>query len=169
MSVERVNFMPTNLIPPMPAGFEWCGSCGCSNRPLTEGDARALLEWALSSVREGASAHEVLTSLWWPIEQVMVGYCVHTDDPHHLAAVPDRGYFVYRLYDADDRLLYVGMSRRVRSRLREHYASRGGYVDHHNLTECANEAEMVALERLWIQSMHPPLNDVDNGERSWPG
>lgn len=81
-----------------------------------------------------------------------------------LAEEPDRGYFVYKLFGANDRLLYVGMSRRLRSRLRQHYAERAGYVIRHEVIVCSSEREMVELEAELIRTLHPPLNDIGNGE-----
>lgn len=124
---------------------------------MADEEATEILRWALEV--GGVNGLRAIADV---AEEVTRGYCDH--GAPRLADVPDRGYFVYRLYDDTDRVLYVGMSRRLRGRLAEHYRTRGGYVVRHEFEELPTEGEMVARERELIRSLHPPLNDIDNGE-----
>ena len=148
---------------PLPDGFSWCGFCAGPTRPLTATEAAGWIDWAGRQIAEGCDPLEVLDRLGWPLEMTRRSVCTcEPADP--TAEEPDRGYFVYKLFGANDRLLYVGMSRRLRSRLRQHYAERAGYVIRHEVIVCSSEREMVELEAELIRTLHPPLNDIGNGE-----
>jgi DNA-binding GntR family transcriptional regulator/predicted GIY-YIG superfamily endonuclease len=67
---------------------------------------------------------------------------------------------LYRLYDADDRLLYVGISNDPPYRLQQHAADKAWWheVDRHTLEWVDSRQEALDAERLAISTEHPRYN-----------
>ncbi len=83
------------------------------------------------------------------------------------------GHEVYRLYDVEDVLLYVGQSDNVHERLRQHaYESRWwSAVSWASLQAAANLEEALEIERVAIAEEHP-VHNLSRGNRrpaGWPG
>lgn len=76
-------------------------------------------------------------------------------------------HFVYAAFDADMQPLYVGCTKDVTRRLKEH--ARGSTwpsrTAHLFVTEFASEAEALGVERERIQSLRPLHNIRDNPRR----
>lgn len=72
--------------------------------------------------------------------------------------VPASGFHLYRLWAADGRLLYVGVSRRLSARLRVHRQRWGDLIDHATWEAHADERAMLAAERRAITEEDPALN-----------
>ena len=83
---------------------------------------------------------------------------------------PDARHYVYRIYDAEDRLIYIGATSNLQERLRGHLAVKPlGYHSHPVLTvgprmdrwvatEYPTRAEAFAAERAAIAAERPELN-----------
>jgi hypothetical protein len=70
----------------------------------------------------------------------------------------DYGYYVYYLCD-DQRILYVGQSTRLLSRVNHHIHGRTKKCFRYLMfRQCASEGEMRRLEAQEIQRLRPPLN-----------
>lgn len=71
-----------------------------------------------------------------------------------------RSYFVYRIYDADDALLYVGVTENVDRRLNEHrlYASFSAEIARATYEEILDRMEAYAAERAAIFNEQPRHN-----------
>lgn len=75
---------------------------------------------------------------------------------------------LYRLFDANDRLLYIGIAERWTGRLAQHHADKTWFgdvarltIEHHPDHTAALEAEAAA-----IRSERPEHNVMHNGQRS---
>lgn len=73
-------------------------------------------------------------------------------------APPRHGYFVYRLWAEDGRLLYVGSSRALRNRLKRHRDTWGDLIASATWQEHPDARTMLDAERHAIQTEHPALN-----------
>ena len=72
-----------------------------------------------------------------------------------------RDHFVYRAFDADGRLLYVGCSKRPRQRLAEHRSAHAEWLDHvarYRLSGPYTFFTARRLERQAIQTEGPGYN-----------
>lgn len=75
-----------------------------------------------------------------------------------------RPHFVYRLYDKDDELLYIGCTSNVGNRVRMHrkYSPRSAIFAHWiariESVEYPNYQTALSAERVAIQSELPPFN-----------
>jgi hypothetical protein len=78
--------------------------------------------------------------------------------PRRPDAVPSSGFYLYRLWAADDRLLYVGVSTNLSARLRVHRARWGDLIDHVTWEEQPDERTMLAAERQAITNEDPAFN-----------
>ena len=67
---------------------------------------------------------------------------------------------LYRMYDAEDRLLYVGMTSRIESRIRQHGKVKSWWpsVATIRLEQYASRAEAAAAEAEAIRSEQPQFN-----------
>lgn len=139
----------------LPPGFDWCGGCATATRQLSESEARALLEQAHSALQTGTTALQVLSDLVWPLEivgRMLCRTCSCTP------AVPRAGFHLYRLWTPDRRLLYVGVSTRLRRRLTAHARKWGALYDHVTWEEHPDAPSMLAAEQTAIRDEHPALN-----------
>lgn len=68
--------------------------------------------------------------------------------------------FVYRLYDEDDILLYVGVTNNVKSRFEQHADDKywWGWVQRHRLEEHPNRGAALRAEMDAIRTEHPVFN-----------
>ena len=86
----------------------------------------------------------------------------------------ERPHYVYRIYDADDRLIYIGCARSVTTRLALHTApssrSRASWgirrrMARHTVEEHPNRAAARAAESAAIRAEQPELNVLHNATR----
>jgi excinuclease UvrABC nuclease subunit len=85
-------------------------------------------------------------------------------------AVQTQNYTVYRLYDAERTLLYVGITNNVRARF-QHHANKQPWwpnVTHVETDEVGGRDEAVSREIELIASLHPQHNAVTK-RRTPPG
>lgn len=76
----------------------------------------------------------------------------------------DKDWVVYRHFDADDQLLYVGQSQHYTQRSHEHERSSDWFREVAKITvqHFATRAEMMAAELLAIQTENPIWNKAEN-------
>jgi hypothetical protein len=72
----------------------------------------------------------------------------HYTDPHWL----------YRLYDQDDRLLYVGITRNLADRITSHKRWLGDLLDYYETDEYPDRESVLAAEAWAIDTEHPAFN-----------
>jgi predicted GIY-YIG superfamily endonuclease len=156
----------------LPDGFDWCGGCGTPVRRLTADEAADLIAQAHAAVVDGADPLDVLRALEWPAEmhlrsRYVLCDCPPAPPPAWWSGAPTaRGYYVYRLWTADERLLYVGVSTVLRDRLKAHArADYGPLIDSFTFEECPDAAWMLRAETEAIQTEHPALNKAKVGPR----
>lgn len=77
-------------------------------------------------------------------------------------------HYVYRLYDANDRLLYVGRSCDVAARLRCHAAHKPWWpaVTRHTVSEPMHRLDAIRAERSAIHCERPLYNVRHNPRRA---
>lgn len=85
---------------------------------------------------------------------------------------------VYRFFDATDRLLYVGKSVNVRTRVRSYFRAQGGHsyrterikdeAHRIDVTPCGSELEALLLESRLIKRDLPPYNVLGRNYRHFP-
>lgn len=84
---------------------------------------------------------------------------------------------VYRMFSADDELLYVGKAKNLKNRVSSYFRARGlntktvalvGRIDHIEVTVTANEAEALLLEQTLIKQHKPPYNILLKDGKSYP-
>lgn len=84
---------------------------------------------------------------------------------------------VYRMYAADDELLYVGKAKNLRNRVSSYFRARGlnsktvalvSRIHHIEVTVTANEAEALLLEQTLIKQHKPPYNILLKDGKSYP-
>ncbi|OII61235.1 hypothetical protein BJP40_06835 [Streptomyces sp. CC53] len=75
-----------------------------------------------------------------------------------------KGRWLYRLWAADDTLLYVGITDRGREREREHVRTKIWWPEVHHITvePIATRAELLHLERVAISRERPRYNTQHN-------
>ncbi len=71
---------------------------------------------------------------------------------------PNSGCFLYRLWASDGRLLYVGVSTRLRNRLASHQRRWGDLIGSVTWEEHPDERSMLAAEAEAIANEDPALN-----------
>lgn len=72
--------------------------------------------------------------------------------------VPDCGFWVYRLWGIDSRLLYVGLTRNPKARINAHWNRWGPNIQLVTWEECDDEFDMLAREAHAINSEYPAFN-----------
>lgn len=78
-----------------------------------------------------------------------------------LAVIRETPHFVYRCFDADGQLLYVGCSMKPEERMKEHRKFRGWWTDRVaqiTLEGFPDQASGLAAEKHAIQTEHPRYN-----------
>lgn len=82
--------------------------------------------------------------------------------------IPD-GLYVYRAYDKDDRLLYVGASALLEQRMQQHATQKAWFADvaYIDVEECPprDYSLMLATERRAIETERP-LHNVRHNQRA---
>lgn len=75
-----------------------------------------------------------------------------------------KGRWLYRLWSADDTLLYIGVTDRGRAREKEHARTKPWWPQVHYITvePIATRAELMHLERVAIRKEHPLFNIQHN-------
>jgi hypothetical protein len=78
------------------------------------------------------------------------------------SALNEKLHTLYRLYDRNDKLLYVGISVRVETRLKEHKTSKVWWDDvvRYELETFPDRASVLAAEELAIKTEFPVHNKV---------
>jgi hypothetical protein len=76
---------------------------------------------------------------------------------------PQSGFYLYRLWDVNARLLYVGVSTRLRDRLSSHQRRWGELVEFATWEEHEDARAMLAAEREAIRNEDPALNKAGVG------
>lgn len=84
---------------------------------------------------------------------------------------------VYRMYNADNELLYVGKAKNLKNRVSSYFRSRGlntktvamvSHIHHIEVTITANEAEALLLEQTLIKEHRPQYNILLKDDKSYP-
>lgn len=84
---------------------------------------------------------------------------------------------VYRMYDADNELLYVGKARNLKNRVTSYFRARGlnaktvalvAKIDHIDVTVTASESDALILEQTLIKEHRPPYNILLKDDKSYP-
>lgn len=72
--------------------------------------------------------------------------------------LPDRAWGVYQLLDANERVLYVGMTGTPRKRIRRHLRELGDRVCHMKWDTTDSRVAAFDLETALIAEHRPPMN-----------
>lgn len=72
-------------------------------------------------------------------------------------------YYLYRLFDSNDRLLYVGITRNLKGRISAHKRNWGDIIARIEYVEYGNHAACLAAETNEIAEKCPPFNSKDVG------
>ena len=85
---------------------------------------------------------------------------------------------VYRFFDANDRILYVGKAKNLRNRLSTYFQSPAGLMERTrrmvstavrvDWTVVGTELEALHLEFTWIKEFRPPFNIQFRDDKSYP-
>ena len=86
------------------------------------------------------------------------GFMVAHPPPASESSIPNNGNHVYRLWQSDGRLLYVGVSKRLRDRLKSHERRWGDMWDHATWDSYPDERSMLEAEADAIIEELPALN-----------
>ena len=84
---------------------------------------------------------------------------------------------VYRMFAADNSLLYVGKAKNLKNRVSSYFHARGlntktialvSHIHHIEVTVTASEAEALLLEQTLIKEHRPPYNILLKDDKSYP-
>lgn len=148
-------------------GFFWCGGCGTASREITESEANAVISRLHGYIVGGGTAMDAMDSVAWFLEVFARyhynGTCQCRPARSARPAIPHEGFHLYRLWAEDDRLLYVGVSTRLRARLRSHRRKLGDLIHRVTWEEHPDAVAMLAAEREAIREEYPALNKASVG------
>ena len=98
------------------------------------------------------------------------------DIPSFLKTLSQRAG-VYRMFDADNHLLYVGKARNLKNRVSSYFRARGlnaktvalvSAIHHIEVTITGSEVEALLLEQTLIKEHRPPFNILLKDDKSYP-
>jgi len=150
----------------------WCGGCGHANRELSYPELFVMLAWIgeASELTFRYGADDLLAFIFRALETYQRGAapegCEHCGPvlpegvPH---GVPDGGFHLYRLWSPERRLLYVGVSTRLRARLLVHYKRWGHLIADVTWEEHLDAQTMLDAETRAINDEDPALNKAKVG------
>ena len=84
---------------------------------------------------------------------------------------------VYRMYDVEDKILYVGKAKNLKNRLNSYFRSTGltpktqvmvRHIDHIEVVVTHTEGEALILESNLIKEFHPRYNILMRDDKSYP-
>ena len=135
----------------------WCGGCSGiigEGPPLAE--TLRYMEGLVGGMKAGTvSPLAAVRFFAWPAEVASAEPC---SCPKPIAQPPSEGFHLYRLFAEDNRLLYVGVSRNLRARLRRHQANWGDLIARVEWEEHENAEQMLHAERKAVAEEMPALN-----------
>lgn len=98
----------------------------------------------------------------WEAEKAFTAELARWRDEHPAApappSVPRTGFYVYRLWADDGRLLYVGSSQALRARLKRHRETWGDLIASETWEQHSDARSMLAAEAHAIRTEFPALN-----------
>jgi hypothetical protein len=104
---------------------------------------------------EYRAAHD---EFMWTVDHAYDAAAGDWREANEAPELPSSGHVLYRLWAADGRLLYVGVSRRPRARIRSHHRKWGDLIAKVTWESHPDERSMLAAERQAIRDEHPALN-----------
>lgn len=136
-----------------------CGRCGGTARYVTNAEAETLLGQAVvvDMMRDGKAPLDVIAEFPWEAiaRQRLDGPCTC---PPARKRFPSNGFYLYRLWGEDDRLLYVGVSRNLDGRVQQHTKRWGSLIKSVTWQEYNDASAMFHAEKIAIRDEMPPLN-----------
>jgi len=78
------------------------------------------------------------------------------------------GWFVYRLLNHDNDIIYIGMSKNLYARLGTHEKTYGNDIARILVFPCESAENAALCERTWIKKYQPYFNKIHNGNNYQP-
>jgi hypothetical protein len=133
-----------------------------------EAAARAEIDALLVCDAERAAVHEAERAVWFAEKEALtarhkraVGDLVAISGCSQEGPLEDpHGFYVYFLWDHNDRIVYIGRSGNIFRRLGEHVLARGVGIWRITVVQCPDEGTMCRLEGAAIAEHQPEWNIV---------